>query len=200
MPRTLFLADQFSDANRTRRERHPGGAELTDAAAIAACSWPITLRTFGQLSPGEVASYDLTIVGNSQTASRAQLAEIASVGRYVAFEHDLRVCQWRGNFARAVDVAHRWSHRCWCPHPESQAFFRQAAGVIFLTDFQERIYRNNPFFQCGPSRVLGSSLFDPAALGRAQARRNLQERKGTCIFASPHRIKGFRAAKRYCRE
>lgn len=185
---------------RSSGERHPGGAELTDAAAIAACPWPITRRKLRELSPGEVAGYDVIIVGNSQSASRAQLAEIAAVGRHVAFEHDLRVCQWRGNFAHAVDVSHRWAQRCWCPHRESQAFFRNAVGVIFLTHFQERIYRQNPFFDCGESRVLGSSLFDPAALERAQARRNTLARAGTCIFASPHRIKGFRAAQRYCHE
>ncbi len=200
MLRTLFLADQFSDAMRTRRDRHPGGAELTDAAAIAACPWPITLRKLSELSPGEVASYDVIVVGNSQSASAAQLAEIASVGRHVAFEHDLRVCRWRGNFVRAVDPWHRRQHRCWCPHPEAQAFFRNAAGVIFLTSFQERIYRQNPFFACGESRVLGSSLFDPAALQRAQAGRQAGGRSGTCIFASPHRIKGFHAAQRYCRD
>lgn len=198
--RTLFLADQFSDAARTRLDGHPGGAELTDAAAIAACPWPITLRRFSDLSAGELASYDLIVVGNSQSATVAQLTELSSVGRHVAFEHDLRVCRWRGNFVRAIDPWHRRAQRCWCPHPEARGFFESAFGVIFLTAFQERIYRSNPFFACAASRVLGSSLFDPASLERARAQMQAGSREGTCIFASPHRIKGFHAAQRYCRE
>ena len=199
MVRVLFLADQFSDAARTRHDRHPGGAELTDAAAIAACPWPVTARRFSELSQGETEAYDVLVVANSQSATAAQLAEIAGTGRHIAFEHDLRLCRWRGNFPMSIDPAHRRFQRCWCPHPESRALFARAAGVIFLTAFQERIYRNNPFFACGPSRVLGSSLFEVASLERAQ-RRSGAERAGTCVFESPHRIKGFQQAVGYCRE
>jgi hypothetical protein len=99
----------------------------------------------------------------------------------------------------SIDPAHRRLQRCACPHPKLRHFFASAAGVIFLTAFQERIYRKNPFFACGPSRVLGSSLFELASLERA-GRAPAERRDGTCVFASPHRIKGFLAAKRYCRE
>jgi hypothetical protein len=199
MSRVLFLADQFSDAARTRRERHPGGAELTDAAAIAACPWSVTTRRFRELSPGEAKGYDVLVVANSQSASAEQLAEIAGTGRHIAFEHDLRVCRWRGNFPVSIDPAHRRFQRCACPHPALRGFFASAAGVVFLTAFQERIYRKNPFFTCGPSRMLGSSLFELASLERA-SRGSTERRDGTCVFASPHRIKGFRAARRYCRD
>lgn len=198
MPRVLFLADQFSDAARTRHDRHPGGAELTDAAALAACPWPVTTRRFSELSRGEVSGYDVLIVGNSQSATAEQLSEIAGTRRHVTFEHDLRVCRWRGNFVMSVDPLHRRFGRCWCPHPESRRLFETAAGVIFLTAFQERIYRNNPAFRCAASRVLGSSLFEMASLERAF--RAHGERAGTRVFESPHRIKGFAAAQRYCRD
>src|SRR5215207_7036136 len=198
MARVLFLADQFSDAARTRHDRHPGAAELTDAAAIAACPWPVTTRRFAELSPGESSGYDVLVVANSQSATAAQLAEIAGTGRHIAFEHDLRVCRWRGNFPMSIDPAHRRFQRCWCPHPESRRLFETAAGVIFLTAFQERIYRRNPSFRCGASRVLGSSLFELASL--EPALRPAGARHGTRVFESPHRIKGFAAAQRYCRQ
>ena len=140
MPRVLFLADQFSDVTRSRHEKHPGGAELTDAAALQACPWPVTTRRFKDLSPGESSTYDIIVVANSHAATRQQLAEIAGTSRHVAFEHDLRVCRWRGNFPKSIDPAHRRSHRCWCPHPESRDFFG-SARVIFLTALQERIFR-----------------------------------------------------------
>jgi hypothetical protein len=199
MPRVLFLADQFSDAVRTRHDRHPGGAELTDAAALAACPWPVTQRRFLEFSRGESRSYDLLVVANSQSATPEQLSEIAATGRHIAFEHDLRVCRWRGNFPMSIDPLHRRLQRCWCPHPESRGLFESAAGVIFLTAFQERIYRNNPSFRCAASRVLGSSLFELASLEQARTGAGAR-RTGTCVFASPHRIKGFAAAERYCRE
>jgi hypothetical protein len=199
MSRVLFLADQFSDASRTRHDRHPGGAELTDAAALAACPWPVTARRFSEFSPGESKAYDVLIVANSQSATPPQLAEIAGTGRHIAFEHDLRVCRWRGNFPMSIDPAHRRFQRCWCPHPESRRLFETAAGVIFLTAFQERIYRRNPSFRCGASRVLGSSLFQLASLERA-SNYSAQPRHGTCVFASPHVIKGFAAAEQYCRD
>lgn len=198
MPRVLFLADQFSDVTRSRNEKHPGGAELTDAAALKACPWTVTTRRFKDLSPGESSTYDLIVVANSHSATRPQLAEIAGTGRHIAFEHDLRVCRWRGNFPKSVDPAHRRSHRCWCPHPESREFFA-SARVIFLTTLQERIFRNNPYFSCGPSRVLGSSLFEQEKLELAAALPG-SKRSGTVVFASPHRIKGFADAQRYCRE
>ena len=198
--RTLFLADQFSDTTRTAQDRHAGGAELTDAAAIAACPWPLTCRKLSELKPGEVSDYDLVVVGNSQSARPDQLAELAVSARYVAFEHDLRVCRWRGNFVRAVDPWHRRAQRCWCPHPELQAFLSNSAGLIFLTRFQERIYRNNPFFVGAESRVLGSSLFDPSSLSQALRESETKSRAGTSVFASPNRIKGYDSAMRYCRE
>jgi hypothetical protein len=198
MPRVLFLADQFSDVTRSRNEKHPGGAELTDAAALQACPWPVTTRRFGDLSPGESSTYDIIVVANSHSATRQQLTEVAGTNRHIAFEHDLRVCRWRGNFPKSIDPAHRRSHRCWCPHPESREFFA-SARVIFLTTLQERIFRNNPYFSCGTSRVLGSSLFEQEKLERAAAAPD-RKRSGTVVFASPHRIKGFAEAQRYCRE
>jgi hypothetical protein len=158
----------------------------------------VTARRFKDLSPAESGTYDIVVVANSHSATRQQLAEIAGTSRHIAFEHDLRVCRWRGNFPKSIDPLHRRSHRCWCPHPEARQFFANAR-VIFLTALQERIFRNNPYFSCGTSRVLGSSLFQQESLERAAAVPG-RERSGTVVFASPHRIKGFGEAQRYCRE
>lgn len=204
MTRVLFVADQFSDATRSRAERHAGGAELTDEAAINACPWPVSTMTFQALSQtgsGPLAQSDIIVVGNSEKASPEQLLEIARTGRHVTFEHDLRICRWRGNFPSGRDSAHRMLQRCWCPHLAQRELFDRARGAIFLTRLQESYYRKNPFFACPATHVLGSSLFGPALLeAAAKSASGNGARAGTSVFASPHPVKGHRQALRYCQQ
>ena len=201
MTRVLFVADQFSDATRTRGERHAGGAELTDESAISASPWPVSLKTFKTLAlEGTTAlnDFDVIVVANSETASPEQLQQIASTERHVTFEHDLRICRWRGNFPSGRDFVHRTLQRCWCPHTAQRALFERARGTIFLTRLQERYYRDNAFFSCGATRVLGSSLFGPALLDKPTSGTAASSRNQTTVFASPNPIKGYRQALRYC--
>jgi hypothetical protein len=114
----------------------------------------------------------------------------------VLFEHDLRICRFRGNFPVGRDALHRTLQRCWCPHLEQRALFDTARGVIFLTSLQERYYRQNPFFACRRSRVLGSSLFGTDLLGQPRPQ---GARAGDVVFASRHAVKGYRQSLRYCR-
>jgi hypothetical protein len=201
MTRVLFIADKFSDAQRTRKERHPGGAELTDEAAIQACPWPVTAMTCAALQrsePSLLDGFDVIVVANSETARPELLERVARTRRHVVFEHDLRICRWRGNFPMARDARHRWQQACWCPHLEQRELFGLARGVIFLTGMQERYYRGNCHFACVESRVLGSSLFSPSVLEVPRAPPG--ERHGSCVFASPQLIKGHRRALEYCRQ
>jgi hypothetical protein len=92
---------------------------------------------------------------------------------------------------------HRMRQRCWCPHLDQRELFDRTLGTIFLTQLQERYYRNNPYFACRASRILGSSLFLPERLEVAAQARPAQ-RQGTCVFASPHAIKGHREALAFC--
>lgn len=195
--RILFIADQYTDAPRTSDVRHPGGAELTDAAALAACPEPIDLCKFRDLEPGQLARYDLIVVGNSGTATRAQLTAIADTRRHVSFEHDLRICTWRGNYPASVEPAHRFAHYCACPHPSLQKFYAQARGVVYLTARQQRCFEANPFFAGARSAILGCSLFDEAFFRRVRTSEP-RPRAGTAIFGSKHRVKGFREAYQYC--
>jgi hypothetical protein len=199
MTRVLFVADQFANANRSSKDRHPGGAELTDAAAIVACPWPLRAISCGELereSARFLDDFEVIVLGNARSASRGLEQRIAATGRHVLFEHDLRICRYRGNFPVARDPAHRSRLHCWCPHLSERALFDGALGTIFLTKLQERIYRANASFACHATHVLGSSLFDARLLER---RESALERSGTCLFASPHAIKGHRQALEYCR-
>jgi hypothetical protein len=202
MTRVLFLADQFSDTTRGPTEGHPGGAELTDDVAIRACPWPLTKRTFRALNAepdGFLNGFDVIVVGNSETASRAQLLLVAASQRHVLFEHDLRICRFRGNFPVGRDALHRTLQHCWCPHLELRALFDGARGTLFLTRLQERYYRDNPFFACENTRILGSSLFG-AELLEAGGTVTPRARAGTSVFASRHAVKGYREALRHCRQ
>jgi hypothetical protein len=197
MPRVLFAADKFRTSHRSAKEHYPGGAELTDSVAISTCPWPLTFKTFRELSVSELSSFDVIIVGNSQTASTQLLNSLAETRRHVLFEHDLRICRWRGNFLAARDPLHRWQQRCWCRHESQRKLFDHARGVIFLTSLQASYYNANPYFACGPTAILGHSLFDRALLERAPVENG--SRAGTCILSSPNVIKGTRAALEYCR-
>lgn len=202
--RVLFLTDKFSNEHRSAQARHPGGAELTDAAALEACPFPLTQSSFKGLALEQLAAHDVLLLGNSQSATREQLAAIARTGRHILFEHDLRICRLNGNFPSAIDPVHRLWERCWCPHEDLQEVLRSARGMIFLTRRQLEHYRANPFFRFSEARirVLGCSLFSreffeqlpaPGARGRA-------ERRGSCALFSTSFIKGTREALAYIAE
>jgi hypothetical protein len=202
MPKVLFVADKLSNETRSDQEVHPGGAELTDAAAIAACPWAIEPRRFSELDSSRLDPFDLIVVGNSQRASAAQLAAIAGTRRHVLFEHDVRICAYSGNFPAAGDFVHRSMQRCWCPHPHLAELFHSARGVVFLTERQRAVYALNPFFVMARHATLGCSLFSEPFFAQAErvAAQSRSERRGSCVVYSPNRIKGYAPSRRWALE
>ena len=201
--RVAFVADQFADAPRTRHEPYPGGAELTDAAALEVAPVEVTCLRSAELEPAQVRDFDLLILGNADALSAAQVHALATHGRHVLFEHDLRLCRWRGNFPLAPDRMHRLGATCTCPNPTAQALFTSALGAIFLTETQRRHYAKNPYYSGAPFAVLGSSLMNRAFFADVD-RRNAEgprerEHKVTVCY-SRSASKGFEEAKAFCRE
>ncbi len=201
-PRTLFIADQFADTDRDSENRYPGGAEQTDRAVIEAAPWPVDRVTARDATPALLERYDLHVIGNLARARPELLQALARLGRHVLFEHDLRICRRRGNFPATLDPVHRWLGRCVCPHRRWQPVLASSLGMIFLTTLQLSVYRGNPFFNPPEVRVLGSSVFGRDFFDRVDRVRRAPPahvREGSCILQSSHRIKGTRAALRYCR-
>lgn len=199
MRRVLFLADQYADAHRSEGVRHPGGAELTDRVAIEACPWPIHVEAVVGLDPAILEGYDLLVVANAGRASLELNAAIVRHGRYVLFEHDVRICRWRGNFFGSIEPLHRGALVCCCPHAALAPLFARALGAVFLTERQARVYRRNPFFREPPSRVLGCSLFSGEIFAKRAGAVAARPRAGTCILYSPNTIKGTERAREHCR-
>ena len=196
--KTLFLADQFADAPRTAGDPYPGGAELTDKVAIAACPWPIETAKIEGFDPSLLREFELVVVGNAARASEPLLAALVAHGRHVLFEHDLRICLYNGNFPSARDPVHRSAQRCWCPHGPWQRVYDTALGVVYLTELQRRHYEANPYFRTPRSAVLGCSLFSKELFERHRLLRS-KERRGTCVMFSRNAIKGYREAVAHCR-
>jgi hypothetical protein len=199
--RVLFLADQFADSPRDHKSRYPGGAELTDDALIRSCPWPIERVRIRELKSEQLAEFDLHMLGNLRHASRAQCRTIAEYGRHVLFEHDYRICRWRGDFAASTSPYHRRLWRCNCLRRRWSAVFENALGAIFLTHRQLNIYRTNPFVKLPRSAVLGCSVmgsefFDAVARFRANGS---PAGAGTCVIYSGHSTKGYEHALAYCR-
>jgi len=193
--------DQLADAERAPGLRHPGGAELTDAAAAEACPWKLDVATVGQLDAGHLDRYDVIVLGNAQRATPAQLAALAKTGRLVSFEHDVRICRWRGNFPASGDPAHALDQRCWCPHRHLAELYRSARGVLFLTKRQQQVFLANPFFRTAAQAVIGSSLFGAATLERlSHLGSESAARSGALYVWAPDRIKGTDVARRYCEQ
>ena len=198
--RVLFVADQLADAPRGGAVKHPGGAELTDAAALAACPFPVETRRFDQLDPAELSRFDIIVLGNSERATPAMLDALAQTERVVSFEHDVRICRWRGNFPAAREPLHALAQRCICPHRGLGRLYRRLRGVVYLTERQRRVFEQNPYFVSPPSEVLGSSLFDAASLERLEGlSRSGAPRHGALYLWAPHAIKGTATAREYCR-
>lgn len=204
--RVAFVADQFADAPRTPDEPYPGGAELTDAAALEAAPVAVTCLRSAELEPEQVGEFDLLILGNTEALGAKQVQALAAHGRHVLFEHDLRLCRWRGNFPSAPDRMHRLGATCTCPHPVAHALFDSALGAIFLTESQRRHYARNPYYKGVPYAVLGSSLMNRAFFSEvdrlhAEAKEKQERREHrTTVCYSGSASKGFEEARAFCRE
>jgi hypothetical protein len=146
----------------------------------------------------QIEHADLVVVGNAERAPTKLLRHLSDVGRHVLFEHDVRICRWRGDFPTSRDPIHALTQRCWCPHHRFQRLFASALGVIFLTHRQRRVYERNPFYRGGRNAVLGCSLFGTEFFERV-AKQGAKAKSGqTVVFNSRQRIKGAREAMRYC--
>jgi hypothetical protein len=201
--RTLFIADQFMQSGRDDLSRYPGGAEQTDQALIQAAPWPVDFATSREVTPELLENFDVHVLGNMRHARPEVIAALVNQGRHVLFEHDVRICHWRGNFPAAYDPIHRWLGRCICPHRPLRSLIASSLGMIFLTHLQLSVYRRNPFFRPSVVQVLGSSVFGQGFFERVARIQNgslRTERRGVCIAYSAHRIKGYRAARSCCRE
>ncbi len=198
----LFAADKFDDEKRDEVSRFPGGAELTDAAVIEACPFEIEKIKFIDLNRSEYNRYDITIIGNSKTATSDQLSYIASEQNYILFEHDMRICRYDGDFLRAKkEPVHYFLNRCICPHLKLKKLYKNSIGVIFLTRKQYEIYGRNPFFKAKNIEFLGSSAFNRSFFDRVEKFREKSVTKnGTAVFYSPHAVKGYKQSREYCVE
>jgi hypothetical protein len=201
MMRVLFVSDQHHHATRSDGIAHPGGAELTDRTAVESCPWPIEWSTIDEIDVAAIAAADLLVVANIGRASMQTLAQIAAHPRYVLFEHDVRVCRWRGNFFGSRERFHGDLSRCWCPHRSLWPLLDHAHGLVYLTRRQRGVYLANPFYREPPCEILGCSLFGEAFFARVAeaARATAATRRGTWVLHSPNRIKGTERALDYCR-
>jgi hypothetical protein len=110
--RALFVADYFADTDGDSGGTYPGGAEQTDAAVMEASPWPVERVRTRALDTVSLDRFDLLVLGNLNLATQAQCDAIASTGRHVLFEHDYRMCRYRGDYV--ARRAHRWLGRCMC--------------------------------------------------------------------------------------
>jgi hypothetical protein len=200
--RVLFIADQFADSSRTPGEKHPGGAELTDAAAIDACPWSLEVAHTTEVAPRDLIRFDVHVVANFQEAQPRLVAEMTRLGRHVLFEHDVRICVHRGNYPAALNATHRSFQRCVCPFPHLDKLIRSARGMIFLTHLQLAHYLRNPFFRAPRVEVLGSSLMNEAFFERVKAHRRSPPHKSldAAVVYSKQGIKGFEQSLACCEE
>lgn len=201
-PRVLFVADQTAASTRTEQAAHPGGAEMTDEAAIEACPWPIEVETVETLDAKDLAQFDVHVVGNFDEATDAQIEELCRLGRHVLFEHDVRICSWRGNFPASPEYIHRYAQRCVCPHVHLRELFDTALGTVFLSHRQLEVYRANPFFDGPPALVLGSSLMNREFLERVEAYRADPPEADieAAVVYSGQANKGFERSREFCRD
>lgn len=199
-PKVLFLADQFADVSRDEKRDYPGGAELTDEAAMEASPWPIDTAKATEVDPKTLRDYDLHIIGNLETAPSGLVDALSSTGRHILFEHDVRICRWRGNFPVAASLSHRYLKRCNCHRSDVRKLFDSSLGAIFLTHRQLHIYRQNPYFNAPRTAVLGSSLMNRDFLERADADHDGERPHDAAILDSSSDIKGTESARSFCHE
>jgi hypothetical protein len=196
--RILFLADQFVDAMRVSKLHYPGGAEQTDEGILAASPLPVERASVSNADPAAIANFDLIVCGNLQRAQPALLAALVAHGRHVLFEHDYRMCRYRGHYARGM--LHRLLDRCVCRQARFGPLFASALGVIFLTTRQLREYEKNPYLLLGAHAVLGCSVMGESFFARVERHaKERPEKKGTVVVHSEDPIKGFRDSVAWCR-
>ncbi len=201
MTYVLFVADKFSDELRSKKDRFPGGAERTDEAAIEACPYPVKQIVWDKLEESLIQASVLVVVGNSGSAKASHFAMLTKFRKHVLFEHDVRICHWRGNFPVAAEPMHRFSHKCLCPHLGMRDLFESALGVIYLTELQKKYYDENRFFNdYGRSAILGSSLFDAEFLDYVDNVSANVDKKDTLIPGTSTKIKGAKQAESRCKE
>jgi glycosyltransferase involved in cell wall biosynthesis len=199
--RVLFLADQFADSPRDSISKYPGGAELTDDAVIRASPWPVERVRIQDFKPSWLLDFNVLLLGNLRLATAEQRGAIAERRRHVLFEHDYRMCRWRGDFAVSMSPYHRQLWRCDCLQRRWGAIFRTALGAVFLTHRQLAVYRSNPFVKLPRHAVLGCSVMNPEFFEMvARQRRRSEARSGTCVVYSGHATKGYKQALAYCKE
>lgn len=198
--RILFLADQFVEANRDEVSGHPGGAELDDDAAIEASPWPVERARAKDFNPAHLGDFDLHVVANLETAPAELIKGLCEHGRHVLYEHDVRICRWRGNFPGSREYVHRFLQRCICPHQKWKALYRTALGVIFLTQRQMRVFERNPFFQPPRSAIIGTTLMNEAFFDRVERVQGESRERDidAAILGSVQEIKGTEAARNFC--
>lgn len=196
----LFLADQYADVHRDKVHRYPGGAELTDHAVLESAPCPVEKRTFETLQEHDFEHATLCIVGNANLASAEQLRRVARFPRVILFEHDMRICKWRGNMFSWGRPLHRAFHLCTCRREGMLELTRASAGVVFLTTYQRRIFEKNPWYGSPRARVLGSSVFSRAILDEFKPRQASGNRSiEICLSYSAFAEKGFAASMDYAR-
>ena len=196
--RILFLADQFVNAMHVSKLHYPGGAEQTDEAILAASPAPVERASVQTIDPDTIARFELIVCGNLQRAAPRLLAALSKHGRHVLFEHDYRMCRYRGNYDRGL--LHRVLDRCVCRQKRFGALFASALGVVFLTARQLREYEKNPYLSLGEHAVLGCSVMGEGFFVRVE--RHWQERpakRGTVVVHAEDRITGFRESLAWCR-
>ena len=196
--RVLFVADHFVDTVGDSGGHYPGGAEQTDATVIDACPWPIERVQITDLDPASLDRFELFLLGNLDKATQEQCDALAARGRHVLFEHDYRMCRWRGNYRR--DMTHRWLGRCLCRERRFKRLFALALGAVFLTQRQLDRYRENPFVRLPPHEVLGCSVMGPAFFEKVRIQRERPvEKRGTVVVHSARGFKGFNQSLDYCK-
>lgn len=198
--RVLFLADQYADVSRDEVHKYPGGAELTDHAVMEVAPCAVETRTFANLTERDLSDATLVIVGNAAKASVQQLERVARFPRIILFEHDMRICRWRGDMTARDRPLHHLFHWCTCRRREMLELTRRSAGVVFLTSYQRRIFERNPWYGHPPARVLGSSVFSRATLAQFSAKPPAERPIEICLAYSAFRAKGFRASLRYAKK
>jgi len=195
--RFLFVADGFTDAP-TGPIPYVGGAARTDEAAIVASPWPVDCVRTTSLDVAMLDAYDWILLGNLENATPEQLAALSRSGRHVLFEHDYRMCRFRGDHRHSF--VHRVTDRCWCRQRRFGSLFESARGAVFLTQGQLERYRQNPFVRLPPHEVLGCSIMGDGFFATVERhRRNPVEKHGTVVVFSHEPHKGFREAVERCR-
>ncbi len=191
----LFIADQFDDSARSDTDGYVGGAERTDAAILGACPFVLTARAAEDVDVKLLRAADLIVIGNWTDPDPTLVDELFRLRKHILFEHDVRICQWRGNFLASKDYVHQKYQLCWCSKLQVERLVASAVGTVFLTDRQRAVYQKSPFFESGQTAVLGCSVFDESLFAQGS-----NTRSGACILGSGNTIKGTQRALRYCRE